>query len=129
VVQTTPITLLFLLLARSLAVLIPNDQYACAEELMERDPNWFSSAVVPRARLPPHPTSPRLANLLRGYSLREDAEEISQRDLEYSESAESLVTRDDEFQFTERDMNTRRISPFVGSPTGSVLKSALQSHL
>jgi len=83
-VQTTSFAIFCLLVAPTLAVPITNDQHARAEDLEERDPNWFRPAVG-------------------GVLLREDAEEISQRDLESPESIEGLITRD-EFQFTEREV-------------------------
>jgi len=120
-VQTTFITLFFLLLAPSLVV--PNNMLL--KNLWNVTPTGSALPSVLRARLPPHPTSPRLANLLRAYPLREDAEEISQRD---PESIGSLITRDDEFQFTERgiedskDLSARGFPNWVNSQVGSAIR-------
>lgn len=105
-VQTTSVALFCLLVAPSLAVPITNDneQYARAEDLSERDPNWFNSAVGAVRKVATPPNIAKAGRFAAGLLFREDAEEISQRDLESSESVESLVTRDDEFQLTERDV-------------------------
>jgi len=103
-VQTTSVALICLLVAPSLAVPITNDQHARAEDLSERDPNWFSSAVGTVRKVATPSNIAKAGNFAAGILSREDAQEISQRDLETPEDIENLVTRADEIQFTDRDI-------------------------
>jgi len=99
-VQTTSFALICLLVGPTLAAPIINDQHARAEDLEERDPSRYRSAVG-FARKVATPSNVAKAGRYAATVLsREDAEEISQRDLE---SPESIGTRD-EFQFTEREV-------------------------
>jgi hypothetical protein len=102
-VQTTSFAIICLLVGPTLAAPITNDQHARAEDLEERDPSWFRSAVG-FARKTATPSNLLKAGRYAATALsREDAEEISQRDLESPQSIGSLTTRD-EFQFTEREV-------------------------
>jgi len=102
-VHATSFTLFCLLVAPTIAVPITNDQHARAEDLEERDPNWFSSAVGAVRKVATPPNLMKAGKFAAGILLREDAEEISQRDLESPETFESLVIRD-ELQFSEREV-------------------------
>jgi hypothetical protein len=96
-VQTTSVALICLLVAPSLAVPITNEQHARAEDLSERAVGAVRKVATPS----------NIANagkFAAGTLSREDAQEISQRDLESPEDIESLVTRADEIQFTDRDI-------------------------
>jgi hypothetical protein len=133
-VQTTSVALFCLLVAPSIAVPITNDQHARAEDLSERDPNWFSSAVGAVRKVATPPNIAKAGRFAAGLLLREDAEEISQRDLESPESIETLVTRDDEFQLTERDVEflrdlTARDPSWFKSAFRAVRKVATPSNL
>jgi hypothetical protein len=133
-VQTTSVALFCLLVAPSIAVPITNDQHARAEDLSERDPNWFSSAVGAVRKVATPPNIAKAGRFAAGLLLREDAEEIFQRDLEFPESIETLVTRDDEFQLTERDVEflrdlTARDPSWFKSAFRAVRKVATPSNL
>jgi hypothetical protein len=87
-------------------VVIRDDEFQFTErdiqflqDLTARDPNWFRSAwhVVKKHVTPSNVM--KAGKFAAGVLLREDAEEISQRDVEHP-----VVIRDDEFQFTEREI-------------------------
>jgi len=100
-VQTTSVALFCLLLAPSLAAPITNGQHARAEELTERDPNFFRSAFRAVRKVA---TPSNVMKAAAGLVFRNDAEDISQRDLESPESIVNLVIRDNELQLTDRDV-------------------------
>jgi hypothetical protein len=72
------------------------------KDLTARDPSWFRSAFRAVKKYATPPNLMKAGKFAAGVLLREDAEEISQRDLEHPES---IVIRADEFQFTERDID------------------------
>jgi predicted DNA binding protein len=129
-VQTTSFALFCLLVAPTLAAPITNEQHARAEDFEERDPGRFKSAV----RKVANPSKlVKAGKFAAAALLREDTEEISQRDLESPESFESLITRD-EFQFTEREVEylkdlTARDPSWLKSAFRAVKKHATPPNL
>jgi len=131
-VQTTSFAVICLFVAPILAAPVTNDQYARAEDLEEREPTWLKSAVG-AARRVANPSNLAKAGRYAATALIREDSEVSQRDLESSESIESLITRD-EFQFTEREVEylkdlTARDPSWFKSAFRAVKKYATPSNL